>query len=111
MPLNNPVAVPVFVELVGGEKITRAATAWTDWDLSAIVPAGTLAVLVALETNAGAGNRGCRKNGSALNRWVTQDAASEGQWTMVCEVDDNRIIEVYPNHAVGDNFSILGYWK
>ena len=106
-----------FTELAGGEdhQVTNTNT-WEDWDISAIVPAGTKAVLVEIHLQFSANQvAGARKNGSALNRYQstgTPSATVVSFRSLVTEVDDNRIIEVYGSLASAYlTFSILGYWS
>ncbi len=106
-----------FTELAGGEnhQVTSINT-WEDWDLSAIVPVGTKAVLVEIYLQFSANQvSGARKNGSALNRYQstgTPSATVVSFRNLVTEVDDNRIIEVYGSIASAYlTFSILGYWS
>ena len=105
-----------FTELAGGEdhQVTDINT-WEDWDLSAIVPAGTKAVLVEIYLQFSSNTVcGVRKNGSSLNRYQstgTPSATTVSFRDILTEVDDNRIIEVYGSVASAYLiFSILGYW-
>ena len=105
-----------FTELAGAEnhQVTNTNT-WEDWNLSAIVPAGTKAVLVEIYLQFSSNQvSGARKNGSALARYQstgTPSATVVSFRNLVTEVDDNRIIEVYGSVASSNlSFSILGYW-
>ena len=62
-----------FTELAGIENhLAAGAGAWEDWDLSAIVPAGTVSVLVLVfKSGVGSKKAGARKNGTALDRPFT----------------------------------------
>jgi len=106
-----------FTELAGGEdhQVTNTNT-WEDWDLSAIVPAGTKAVLVEIYLQFSANQvSGVRKNGSSLNRYQSTGTPTNTVVSfrnILTEVDDNRIIEIYGSLASAYlTFSILGYWS
>lgn len=106
-----------FTELAGGEahQVTTINT-WEDWDLSAIVPAGTKTVLVEIYLKFSANQvSGVRKNGSALDRKQATGTPSDTSVAyrhVLTEVDDNRVIEVYGSLADANlTFSILGYWS
>ena len=105
-----------FTELAGGQaKVVSSTSVWQDWDLSAIVPSGTVAVLVAIGANTTSSQAGARKKGSSLERRaITPDiaAASNNSWavTIITECDINRIIQIYC--AVNTiQFNIIGYWS
>ena len=106
----------VFTELAGGQnKVVTSTSTWQDWDLSAIVPAGTVAVLVAVGASTAKYVTGARKNGSSLARTspgVDVAAASLDGWVMtfLTECDANRIVEIYCSNT-GPKFNILGYWS
>ena len=106
----------IFTELAGAEnhQVTNTNT-WEDWDLSAIVPAGAVAVLVEIYLQFNSNQvSGARKNGSALARYQSTGTPSTTVVSfrnLVTEVDDNRIIEIYGSVASSNlTFSILGYW-
>ena len=106
-----------FTELAGGEghQVTNTST-WEDWDLSAIVPAGTKAVLVEIYLQFSANQvSGVRKNGSSLNRYQSTGTPTNTVVSfrnILTEVDGNRIIEIYGSLASAYlTFSILGYWS
>ncbi len=104
-----------FTELNGNDTSAQLAFAstWEDYDLSAIIGAGAVAVLIAIRVMASSENVGVRKNGTALNRInnVVSDAASP-YWgfSIIAECDVNRIIEIYSTE-VATRFSVLGYWS
>jgi len=108
-----------FTELAGGEdKTVATANTWEDWDISAIVPAGTVAVLVLIVSIGGAatsGSAGARKNGSALARLhdvnTTTASAERSATCILTEVDANRIIEIYAPDTSKYQFNIVGYWS
>ena len=106
-----------FTELAGQEnKQVAVINTWEDWDLSAIVPAGTKAVLVEIRLIFSANQvSGVRKNGSALNRLQSTSTPSTTVISfrdILTEVDANRTIEIYGSLAsVYLHFSILGYWS
>lgn len=70
--------------------------AWTMIDLSALVPVGTIAVILEIFANALPTPLGTRMNGSTDNR-VTDDQNRHNTFTIVMGVDANRRIEVYGN--------------
>lgn len=83
---------------------------WEDWDLSSIVPAGTLCVLVIVAVPGGTNKyeAGARKNGTALAR---KDDAADYRSSLLTEVDANRVIEVYGESTTAVRFTIAGYWS
>lgn len=89
---------------------------WEDYDLSALVPAGTAAVEVLMRegTSNPCSICGCRRNGSsnALNLFRSGRAYTYipvGR-TQIVECDVNRVIECYAD-AVSVNFYVIGYWS
>ncbi len=112
----------VFVELAGDEdKAVTGIDAWEDWDISAIVPAGTKSVLVAalhpsflnIDEPVGA-----RQNGPTLDRSfgpfgitgvVNYRSITSTHGPMLTEVDASRVIEIYAGHTA-IRFGIKGYW-
>lgn len=109
-----------FTELVGGQAQQVSDTeTWEDWDVSAIVPAGTVAVLVGVmgrDSSTGGDTRilGARKNGSALARYFTchsDDDQCGASNCVLTECDSNRVIEIYAEAIYGAHFDILGYWS
>jgi len=112
--------IPYYVELAGAEnKKTTGDSAWEDWDISAIIPAGTIAVEVGLGNDVGApgsSQMGVRTNGSALDRWMYVPSPAQAINLPITTVqvtpDASRIIEIWAaNHtANGCSFHILGYW-
>ena len=108
----------VFTELVGGQdRHVGAAATWTDWDISAIVPAGTKSVIVAMVNidTVNVKSAGARKNGSALDRRgtlpLTAGAAESWDFSLLTECDANRVIEIYAQTDASIHFNILGYWS
>lgn len=111
--INKPLA---FTELVGGEAHQVGINdTWGAWDLSAIIGVGAKSALVDIFYKLSATNNvGVRKNGSALNRWLSMKASAgtEHHHTAVLtEVDANRVIECYGKTGASVTFSILGYWS
>lgn len=113
MPIYNPGAPGVtFTELLGHEGHTApSADAWGDWDISAIVPSGTLCVLVQLQNiNANPRSAGARKKGTALDRREVIPGNSVRDITT--EVDSTRSIQIYSAGLAGYvEFGVLGYWS
>lgn len=117
MPINNP-STPgaTFTELAGGHNHGVAvAGVWEDWDISAIVPVGTMAVLVDIISAfnaAGAVASGARADGSALVRTVNiWRHVGDPHSIILTECPATRVIEVICNDALTTDFSILGYWS
>lgn len=87
------------------------SSAFEDWDISAIVPAGTKAVEVSMTNKTGSAiNMGVRKNGSALNRYPAVPG-NISSVVMICEVGSDLIIEVFTGDHTNSNFVITGYWS
>ena len=83
---------------------------WEDWDISAIIPAGTTTVEILMENISGTQALGARKNGSSLNRAVALLAYAP--LTMLVEVDSNRIIEIYAQTGYANAyFWVSGYYS
>lgn len=107
----------IFYELAGQQNHQVSSTStWEDWDLSAIVPAGTKAVLVEIKIHYSSNQvSGVRQNGSAQSRIQstgTPTATHEVFRDITTLVDDNRVIECYGSLASAYlHFSILGYWS
>ena len=92
-------------------------TAWADYDLSALIPAGAKAVVIEA---VGYGNNGyitvgVRKNGSAT-AWnvfsvesITTNSAFTS-YTTIVECDANRIIEIIASVATNVKFYLKGYF-
>lgn len=102
----------IFTELAGGEDHqVSAIDTWEDWDLSAIVPGGTKAVLIHAYSRS---LWGARKNGTALDRktFACGDGTTHKSAFILTEVDLNRVVELYVQGTVGYTvFSIVGYWS
>ena len=106
-----------FTELVSGSHVTVGFGAWEDWDLSGIVPAGTIAVLVMMVQvvlGDAFSTKGARNNASALARLVRP--LNNTTQFLLTPCDASRIIEIYDNGDGGvpgpaTNFAIYGYWK
>ena len=99
-----------FYELAGGEdKDISLAYTWEVWDISGIVPTGTIAVLVQRQGSGWAIDAwGVRENGSSLARILEARTFNS---TLVGVVDGNRIIEIYCSSTSRGDFNIMGYWK
>ena len=101
----NPSPAMTFVELDGTAQYSiLVINTWEDWDLTALIPANALAVLV----NTAAGNNayGVRPNNSAQARIVG------GYGYSMVSRHANRIIECYSSAlgGAGGLFYLLGYW-
>ncbi len=99
-----------FTEIITAVHNPVGAAGWEDWDLSAIVGAGSVYVEVVMKRPAsGSGLIGSRNNGSGVVRNVP--TISQGSTkTMLTQCDGSRIIEIY-GAAVTDEFYITGYWS
>lgn len=88
-----------------------STTNWEDWDISALVPAGTIAVEVQMyngENNSNLG-MGARKNGSSVDR--QEGILAYGRTYMTVEVGADRIIEIYTSDKDNTGFRLTGYWS
>jgi hypothetical protein len=96
---------PVSKTLGGGE-----GSAWTDWDLSATIPANALYAEIQCPGGTSL-DVGARKNGSAVDRKFSTPGGGTFSPKMTVELDANRVIEVYSS-STGANFPFfcLGYW-
>ena len=111
-----------FVDRGDPEVVDRStwavAGAWTDWDLSAIVPAGAKAVLllIGLQGTAVSDNIAFRRNGNVNNAVVAKlqcqvpNIVFFQDITVAC--DENRIIEYY---KAGEGYpaiiaTVKGWW-
>jgi len=105
--------IPIFTELTGTytEKSITNFDVWEDWDISGIVPVGTIyAEVMVTHISAATRYAGVRKNGSALERkYYCQGYFC---FTTMVAVDANRIIEIFSS-TENNNFyyAIKGYWK
>ena len=100
-----------FIDIIGGaDHQATGADTWEDWDISALVPAGTIAAQISVRNASGTARVvGMRKNGSALTRSINLYNTGDRTWTT--EVDANRVLEIYVATAVaGFYFNALGYW-
>jgi len=120
-PTGNEAASAAFVntktgaytELAGGQNHVNANfSTWQDWDLSAVVAAGTKFVEVVIKGVAAGGvSAGVRKNGSALSRLVSPTGTGNTSITMTVAVDASYIIETYNNDIANVHFDVIGYWS
>lgn len=86
-----------------------ATSAWTDLDVSSIVPAGSSGVIFhALNNSAGALAFGMRMNGSADNRTANLAATHHG-WGVI-GVDSSRICEAFVGSTSSIVIRIIGYF-
>jgi hypothetical protein len=103
------VSTVTFTEMYGDGSYPSIGT-WEDWDLSAIVPAGTTSVLVNMYTTEGGHTMGVRNNGSSDARlfYILQ----YGNLAIQTKVGADRIIERYAGTltVANTNFRIVGYW-
>jgi len=108
---------PKFVELAGNEAhVVTYNDTWQDWDISAIVPAGVICVLVQVQKKVGITDiaiGGARKNGSALIRTIflsSETGSHPAGATLITECDANRVIELWGDNVEPCYYGILGYW-
>lgn len=104
-----------FTELIGSEFRSTVDNTWTDWDLSGVVPAGTVAILIKIRSSSSARDgHGVRKNGSALVRKFDLILANQ-EVILLTECDTNRVVEWYSEGTGGGTwaafFQVLGYWS
>ncbi len=83
------------------------AAAWTDIDLSSLIPSNAIGVIVEVDVTAPPRNYGLRENGSSDNR-IDQAGNRKNQFTAVIGCDAAQVIEGYRD-AAGANFYLLGY--
>jgi hypothetical protein len=89
-----------YYELFTAPYNPAGTLAWEDYDISALVPVGTKTV----EVYCYGTSAGTRKNGSALGRSLSGHVYH-------CEVDSNRIIEVWSHAPGASGYILMGYWK
>ena len=92
--------------------------AWTDWDLSAIVPAGATSVLlrVAFICTSGAGELNFRKNGNSNVVNISRTASPANvlvQDDLIVACDSGRLVEYYLLTATYSavEATVAGWWK
>ena len=104
-----------YTELAGTDQVTASGQglgdgAWGDWDLSAIIGAGSTVVEIRIEKLIATDDVGVRKNGSALARSFS--ALKAQSIVISVECDANRVIEIMSNDVSdSDTFSVMGYWS
>lgn len=112
---GTPANLLIFTELAGGENhAATGAGAWEDYDLSAIVPAGTVMVLMQILYKTADNidcSAGCRKNGTALARLLGGVGRGHPTALLITNVDANRVIDIYAGVVAECDFSVLGYWS
>jgi hypothetical protein len=102
-------AKSTFYELYSTDYQPSTDLTWEDWDLSAIIPMGTIAVLVlCIQIGTGNENVGIRNNGSNLNR--RRYIAPRAPLLATTPVGADRIIECYGSVALDAVFQVWGYW-
>lgn len=114
---NQPAAGVTFYEGPCNElKPVAVGGVWEEWDISAIVPIGTVAVQLHIRNELGATRIfSARKKGSArlwsdtrIHLWDPQLKYHTG---ILVQVGADRIIEIYCNGAAAlSNFNISGWW-
>jgi len=98
-----------FTETMSASHTQPTTNSWVDWDLSSIVPAGTVCVIIwCINPDAGVREVGCRKNGTANDK---HDDMATSSWScMPVNVDENRVIETY-GETTSVIFKVVGYWS
>lgn len=105
----------VYYELDGSASTTAAGEggsdgAWVDWDLSAIIPAGSTTVEIAIKKLTATDDVGVRENGSALVREF--NVLKLSYFTLTVKTSGSWIIEIMSDDVSdGDVFSVIGYWN
>ena len=95
-----------YVELMATAHYVTSATTWEDWDVSALVPAGTTEMEVVIATQNSAAH-GIRENGSALVRSFNL-YVSTSPFSIWVQLDANRVCECYASHNT-TAFVAVGY--
>lgn len=101
-----------FTELAGGEdKAVAVIDTWEDWDLSAIIGAGSKVVLLEIENWNTTTDlmSGARKKGSALVRIDNERRSSHRVLPTECDAD--RVIQIYAESDTAIVFCVAGYWS
>ncbi len=96
-----------YVEVAGGTTVTDGTAAWTDWDLSGVIPVG--AKYAEIHGRVGAAvNVGVRKDGSAVDRQFTPGTGVGVTFTV--ELPATRIVETIGDVGNSPVYNLLGYW-
>ena len=110
-PAANPIwdgTVLAYTEIASPPSQAGTAS-WTDFDLSASIPAGAKAVtLICANITNLVSEPGARKNGSASTK--TFKDGGYATHTFVIELDALRIVEIIDGTANG-TFYAMGYWQ
>jgi hypothetical protein len=108
---------PASADLVLGSMTTDGT--WRDWDVSSVVPAGAVAVnlaVVAHDADGAGSTVSIRKNGNS-NSWAALNVDTpanningRGNGTVAC--DSNRVLEYMADNVTWTNIwiTILGWW-
>lgn len=99
-----------YTELANAGHVAVGASAWEDYDISAVIPVSCKSVDI-LMMNIDTSNvysAGVRTNGSALVR-VT-NISPRGAATMSVKPDANRKIEIWADTTTKIYFCVWGYW-
>ena len=103
-----------FVELDGADKTTAAGEGladgvWGDWDISGIIPVGTLLVLIGVYKIGAIDWVGVRKGGTALVRTFELEAPTTAFIPTLPSA--TRTIGIMSTDVSdGDEFCVFGYW-
>jgi len=107
-----------YTEIAPSEISPDIATGWYEWDISFIVPEGTVCVEVigVAMTIGGYEYLGCRSAGSSADRKVPAGSGHIGDRvaeTFTCQVSSDRKIDIYQCKVTGsltNTYYIIGYW-
>lgn len=81
----------------------NAGAGWTDWDLSALVPAYCTVAVMGMQPQTNWDNVGVRAKGSAVD---TKLSLATGYYTvMLCGLPSSKIVQLYDASAVGGHAS------
>lgn len=98
-----------FIELFEAPSHTVGLVLlWEDWDIYALVPEETKAVLIRIYNGSGTEETvGVRNHDSALDRkWTQQSLAFTDIWTQYWE---GGVIEIYSSDDTNVTFGVMGY--
>lgn len=108
--LVKPAPTLKFVEICGANHQPGGSPdVWEDLDVSAEVPEGAAAVLVAMKHGDVADSMiGTRKKGSSYER--DKMIAPSAFYTQITELDASRVLQISAHDPSTAVFWLLGYW-
>lgn len=104
----------VYVEVSGAEHTATNFNTWEDWDISADVPANSIAIIVVRNLDvANPRQHGVRPNGSAAGfRALCPNFTVKADLLYPVQVDAAGIIEIFAEAAVANaGFFVYGYMR